>query len=84
MIKMKVRDFELQQHYSASKQYVRELLFDNFLQGAKVCYKHLGEHIEHACIDLTNLKESDSVEIWQDRIELIKQDGIKIYIERVN
>ena len=79
---MRVRDFENNQIYSATVQYVRELLSENFRQGAKECYRHLGEHIEHAYIDLARLKESDSMEIWQDRFELVRDDGTQIAIER--
>lgn len=79
---MRVHDFENNQVYSASVQYVRELLAENFSRGAKECYRHLGEHIEHTYIDLASLKESDSVEIWHDKIEIIQNDGIKTCIER--
>ena len=80
---MRVHDFEYNQIYSASVQAIREMLQDQFLSGAKNCYKHLGGRIAHEYINLAKLKESDSVEIWQDRIEIIRQDGIKTAIERV-
>ena len=81
---MRVHDFEHNQVYSASVQYIREMLSNNFSRGAKECYRHLGEHIEHTCIDLASLKETDSVEIWDNKMEIIQDDGIKIAIERVN
>lgn len=79
---MRVHDLKNNQVYSATVQAIRELIMDKFYTRPKRCYKHLGGSKQQMMFRLSDLKESDTVELWGDKIEIISDDGIKTCIER--
>ena len=79
---MRVHDLKHNQVYSATVQAIREIIIDQFYSCPKRCYKHLGGDRQSIMFRLSNLKETDTVELWSDKIEIISDDGIKTCIER--
>lgn len=83
-VKVNHYESEARGSHTATTEWLRELVLDEILAGAKKVYKRLGDKIQHTFIDPEVTDRFERVDLYDNKIELVQNGEPKIVIERVD